>query len=112
MKAFWDSTGTLWANRSLDGKYAGMFCSTGSQHGGQETAILTFMPVLAHHGIIFVPAGYSSNLYSEIEEVMGGGPWGSATIAASDGSRLPSQKENAAAIAHGTYFAKAINRVN
>lgn len=111
MKAFWDSTGSLWASRALDGKYCGMFNSTGSQHGGQETSILTFIPVLAHHGIIFVPVGYSSNLYSETGEVMGGGPWGSATISSSDGSRLPSQKEQEAAVSQGVYFAKTLNKV-
>jgi NAD(P)H dehydrogenase (quinone) len=111
MKAFWDSTGQLWASRALDGKYCGMFCSTASQHGGQETSILTFIPVLAHHGINFVPVGYASNLYGEVGEVMGGGPWGSATLSASDGSRLPSEKEKEAAVAQGVYFAKVINKV-
>ncbi len=72
MKAFWDATGGLWMKGELAGKYAGMFTSTGSQHGGQETTILTFIPVLAHHGIIFVPFGYTSGLIQDNSEMMGG----------------------------------------
>ncbi|RKO88200.1 flavo protein-like protein, partial [Blyttiomyces helicus] len=55
VKTFWDSTGKLWATGALAGKYAGVFTSTGGQHAGTETTILTFLPNLAHHGIIFVP---------------------------------------------------------
>ena len=111
MKAFWDATGGHWASRALEGKYCGMFISTATQHGGQETSILTFLPVLAHHGINYVPTGWSSNLASEMGEIMGGGPWGSATIAAGDGSRFPSQKEQEAAVAQGVHFAKTLNRL-
>ena len=122
VKTFWDATGGLWAKGELAGKYCGMFTSSATQHGGdasqhflirsgQETTILTFMPVLAHHGMLFVPFGYSSGLIGDNSEVLGGSPWGASTIANSDGSRQPSAKELAIAVAQGVQFGNVINRV-
>ncbi|KAJ2588754.1 hypothetical protein H4R99_007691, partial [Coemansia sp. RSA 1722] len=59
VKTFFDSTGQLWASQALAGKPAGFFFSTASQHGGQEVTVFTSLPILAHHGIIYVPLGYS-----------------------------------------------------
>lgn len=59
MKAFWDSMGGLWAKGALIGKPAAIFTSTSTQGGGTETTILTALPMLVHHGMIFVPMGYS-----------------------------------------------------
>ena len=58
-KAFWDTTGGLWASGGLAGKYAGVFVSTASQGGGQESTAIGAMSTFAHHGIIYVPFGYS-----------------------------------------------------
>lgn len=93
-KAFWDSTGGLWAKGSLHGKVAGVFVSTGTG-GGNEVTIVNSLSVLAHHGIIFVPLGYK-NAFAELtnlEEVHGGSPWGAGTISGPDGSRQPSELE-------------------
>ncbi|KAI8805450.1 NAD(P)H:quinone oxidoreductase, type IV, partial [Cladochytrium replicatum] len=108
IKTFFDATGGLWASKALVGKYAGVFTSTATQHGGQETTVLTFLPHFAHHGIIFVPLGYTHNNLFDNSEVVGGGPWGAGTIANSDGSRQPSEKELAIATHQGTSFAKTL----
>eukprot|EP00299_Pterocystis_sp_00344_P005944 c17698_g1_i1.p1 GENE.c17698_g1_i1~~c17698_g1_i1.p1 ORF type:complete len:215 (+),score=49.85 c17698_g1_i1:44-646(+) len=107
MKAFWDSLGQLWQNGSLVGKAVTVFTSTATQVGGQETTILTSIPVFAHHGLVFVPVGYSygSSLF-DVSTVRGGGPFGAGTIAGSDGSRQPSEVEIGAAVHQGSHFAK------
>lgn len=94
-KAFWDATGGLWVKGSLHGKPAGVFVSTGTPGGGQETTILNSLSVLTHHGIIYVPLGYA-NAFPQItsfDEVHGGSPWGAGTFAGADGSRQPTKLE-------------------
>jgi NAD(P)H dehydrogenase (quinone) len=59
-KAFWDSTGKQWAQGSFWGKYAGMFISTGTLGGGQESTAISSMSTLTHHGFIYVPLGYKT----------------------------------------------------
>lgn len=82
-KAFWDQTGGLWQKQSLYGKFAGVFISTGSLGGGQESTALASMSTLAHHGIIFVPLGYkpAGEQLGNLTEVHGGSPWGAGTFA-------------------------------
>lgn len=92
-KAFWDSTGGLWMKGALVGKPAGVFFSTGTQGGGQETTALTSVTQLVHHGMIYVPIGYSSPLVTDMSEVHGGSPYGAGTLAGPDGSRQPSELE-------------------
>lgn len=84
-KAFWDATGQLWATGALYGKYAGVFVSTGTLGGGQETTILQSVGTMAHHGINYVPIGYkhTMSLISRLDEVHGGSPWGAGTFAVS-----------------------------
>lgn len=84
-KAFIDTTGSLWAEGALSGKYAGIFVSTGTQGGGQEVTALNSISTLAHHGIIFVPLGYKHAfpLLANNSEVRGGSPWGAGTFAVS-----------------------------
>lgn len=74
VQALWDATGQLWAQGQLAGKYAGIFVSTAGLGGGQETTALNSISTLAHHGIIYVPLGYSHafELQGNIEEVHGG----------------------------------------
>lgn len=79
---FWDATGGLWGSGALDGKCAGIFQSTSSQGGGQETTALNTMSTLAHHGIIYVPLGYK-HVFSQLtnlSEVHGGSAWGAGTL--------------------------------
>ncbi|KAK8664824.1 hypothetical protein V6N13_084597 [Hibiscus sabdariffa] len=104
-KAFLDSTGGLWRTQALAGKPAGFFYSTSAQGSGQETTALTAITQLVHHGMIFVPIGYSFGAgMFEMEQVKGGSPYGAGTYAG-DGSRQPSELELAQAFHQGKYFA-------
>ncbi|CAM8998253.1 unnamed protein product [Rhodiola kirilowii] len=105
-KAFMDSTGGLWGTQQLAGKPAGIFYSTGSQGGGQETTALTAITQLVHHGMIFVPIGYTFGAgMSEMNEIKGGSPYGAGTYAGGDGSRKPTELELAQAFHQGKYIA-------
>ncbi|MDO9630562.1 MAG: NAD(P)H:quinone oxidoreductase [Humidesulfovibrio sp.] len=93
MRQFLDSTGGLWMKGALVGKPGGVFASSGTQHGGQESTILTFIPTLLHQGMVVVGLPYSFQGQMGVEEVMGGSPYGASTIAGGDGSRMPSQRD-------------------
>lgn len=82
-KAFWDKTGGIWASGGFWGKYAGLFVSTGTQGGGQESTALASMSTLSHHGFVYVPLGYKTvfPLLSNLDEVHGGSAWGAGTFA-------------------------------
>ena len=106
MKNFIDQTGGLWVQGKLVGKVASVFTSTGSQHGGQETTILTFIPVLLHLGMIVVGLPYSFQGQMGVSEVMGNSPYGASTIAGPDGSRQPSAVELEGARYQGRHVAQ------
>lgn len=93
MRNFLDQTGQLWVKGSLIGKVASVFSSTATQHGGQETTITSFHSTLLHHGMIIVGVPYSCPELTNMEEILGGSPYGAGTLAGSDGSRQPSQLE-------------------
>ncbi|KAB2637499.1 minor allergen Alt a 7-like [Pyrus ussuriensis x Pyrus communis] len=104
-KAFFDATGGLWHKGALAGKPAGLFYCTGSQGGGQETTPLTAITQFTHHGMIFVPIGYTAGAgMFEMEQVKGGSPYGAGTFAG-DGTRQPSDLELEIACHQGKYFA-------
>ena len=105
MRNFLDQTGGLWAKGALIGKVGSVFTSTATQHGGQESTILTFIPTLLHHGMIYVGLPYSCPELTDISEVKGGSPYGAGTIAGPDGSRTPSAKELAMARFQGKHVA-------
>ncbi|KAI1271268.1 quinone oxidoreductase [Xylaria sp. FL0933] len=109
-KTFWDKTGKQWATGGFHGKIAGLFISTASLGGGQESTALGAMSTLAHHGIIYVPFGYAKafGTLTDLSEVHGGGPWGAGTFAAGDGSRQPSEKELEIATIQGEEFYKTV----
>ncbi|KAI8320219.1 protoplast secreted protein 2 precursor [Martensiomyces pterosporus] len=111
VKAFFDATGGLWAKGSLYGKAAGFYFSTGSQHGGQETTVMTFLPNMAHHGIIYVPLGFKNAHLFDNSEVIGGSAWGAGTVAGPDGSRQPTQKELEIAETQGEEFGKVMAKL-
>ncbi|KAI8323443.1 protoplast secreted protein 2 precursor [Martensiomyces pterosporus] len=111
VKALFDATGGLWAKGSLYGKAAGFFFSTASQHGGQETTVMSTLPNLVHHGIIYVPFGFKNTHLFDNSEVIGGSAWGAGTIAGGDGSRQPSQKELDIAETQGEEFAKVVAKL-
>ncbi|RLV84002.1 Flavoprotein-like protein YCP4 [Meyerozyma sp. JA9] len=112
-RAFWDRTGGLWASGALYGKPAGMFVSTASLGGGQESTANTFLSQLVHHGMTFIPLGYGAAfpLLTSFDEVHGGSPWGAGTLAAGDGSRQPSKLEKDIAIIQGEQFGKFASRL-
>jgi len=93
MRQFLDSTGGLWAKGALIGKPAGVFTSSGTQHGGQESTILTFIPTLMHQGMVIVGLPYSFIGQMGVDEIVGGSPYGASTIAGGDGSRQPSERD-------------------
>jgi len=108
VKAFWDSTGQQWQQGKLSGKAAGIFFSTATQGGGQETTALTFLPNLVHHGIIFVPNGYPSPKLFDNSVVHGGSAWGAGTFAGGDGSRQPSELELEVSEIQGKNFSSVV----
>ncbi|XP_058777886.1 probable NAD(P)H dehydrogenase (quinone) FQR1-like 2 [Vicia villosa] len=111
MKAFFDSTGSLWQGQKLAGKPAGFFVSTGTQGGGQETTAWTAITQLAHQGMLFVPIGYTfgPGMFS-LDSIRGGSPYG-AGVFAGDGSREPSETELALAEHQGKYMAAIVKRL-
>ena len=104
MRNFLDQTGSLWMKGALIGKVASVFTSTGTG-GGNESTIITFLPTLIHHGMIYVGLPYSCPELTDISELKGGSPWGAGTIAGPDGSRQPSAKELAQARFQGRHVA-------
>ncbi|KUG00680.1 Flavoprotein YCP4 [Phytophthora nicotianae] len=111
MKAFFDSCGGLWATGALVGKPAGIFFSTGTQGGGQETTAFTTLTFLTHQGMTYVPLGYRASELSNMDEIHGGSPWGSGTLAGGDGSRQPSKLELAVATTQGKSFAEIAKKL-
>ncbi len=93
MRNFFDRTGKLWASGALIGKPAGVFTSTGTQHGGQETTLITTHVTLLHLGMVVVGLPYSAQGQTRMDEITGGSPYGASTIAGGDGSRQPSANE-------------------
>lgn len=91
MQSFWDRTGGLWANGKLIDKVGGAFTSTASQHGGQETTLISIQKTLQHHGMLIAGLPYSYDKLTELGEVIGGTPYGASTLAGGDGSRQPSE---------------------
>jgi len=106
MRNFWDQTGGLWANGKLVGKVGSMFTSSATQHGGQETTILGFIPTFLHHGMAYVGLPYAFQGQMGTEEVKGGSPYGASTITNGDGSRQPSDIELEGARYQGAHVAK------
>ncbi|APF36936.1 NAD(P)H:quinone oxidoreductase [Chelatococcus daeguensis] len=105
MRNFLDQTGGLWAKGALIGKVGSVFTSSATQHGGQESTILTFIPTLMHHGMVVVGLPYSFAGQSGLDEIKGGSPYGASTIAAADGSRQPSAVELEGARFQGRHVA-------
>jgi len=93
MRQFLDSTGGLWMKGALVGKPGGVFASSATQHGGQESTILSFHTYLLHQGMVVVGLPYSFQGQMRLDEITGGSPYGASTIAGGDGSRQPSEND-------------------
>jgi len=111
MKAFLDSTGALWAKGQLIGKIGSVFTSTATQHGGQESTILSFHTVLLHHGMLIAGLPYSFAGQMRIDEMSGASPYGASTITGGDGMRLPSDNELAGAKFQGKFVAELAQKM-
>ena len=112
MKNFLDQCGALWANGSLVGKLGGVFTSTASQHGGQESTLLNFHTCLLHLGFVVAGLPYTFQGQLSLEEVAGGTPYGASTIAAGDGSRQPSETDLDGARFQGEHIAKLAKKLS
>ena len=106
MRNYLDQAGGLWAQNKLVGKVGSVFCSTGTQHGGQETTITSFHTTLLHLGMIIVGTPYSQPGLTNMNEITGGTPYGASTLAGADGrSRAVSENELAIARFQGKHVA-------
>ena len=106
MRNFLDQTGGLWMKGALIGKVGSVFASSATQHGGQESTILSFHITLLHQGFVIVGLPYSFQGQMRQDEITGGSPYGASTIAAGDGSRQPSANELDAARFQGKHVAE------
>ncbi|HZW35445.1 MAG: NAD(P)H:quinone oxidoreductase [Deltaproteobacteria bacterium] len=105
MRQFLDATGGLWLSGSLVGKVGSVFASSATQHGGQESTILTFHVTLIHQGMIVAGLPYAFQGQMRNDEITGGSPYGASTIAGTQGERMPSENELAAAKFQGRHVA-------
>ncbi|EGR1042521.1 NAD(P)H:quinone oxidoreductase [Vibrio cholerae] len=110
MRNFLDQTGALWAAGKLVGKVGSVYTSTGTG-GGNETTIQSFHTTLFHHGMVVVGLPYGIPETMDVSEVKGGSPLGAACIAGPDGSRAPSEKEQATAIYQGRHVASIVAKL-
>ena len=111
MRSFIDQTGGLWAKGALVGKVGSVFTSSATQHGGQESTILGFLPTLMHHGMVTVGLPYAFQGQMGLDEITGGSPYGASTITGGDGSRQPSENELAGARFQGKYVAEIAGKI-
>jgi NAD(P)H dehydrogenase (quinone) len=106
MRQFFDTTGGIWKAGALVGKVGSVFTSSATQHGGQESTILSVHVTLLHHGMIIAGLPYTFEGQSRIDEMTGCSPYGASTIAGNDGNRWPGETELAGARFQGRYVAQ------
>ena len=111
MRQFLDATGQLWAKGSLVGKVGSVFASSATQHGGQESTILSFHTTLLHQGMVVVGLPYTFAGQMGIGEITGGSPYGASTIAGGQGERMPSENELAGARFQGAHVARIAQKL-
>jgi NAD(P)H dehydrogenase (quinone) len=111
MRQFLDATGQLWVSGALVGKVGSVFASSATQHGGQESTLLSFHITLLHQGMVIVGLPYAFQGQMRIDEITGGSPYGATTIAGGKGERLPSQNELYAARYQGRHVAAIAARL-
>ena len=104
MRYFWDGTGSLWMQHSLVGKPAALFTSTGTQHGGQESTLLSMMLPLLHHGMVIVSLPYAEPELSTTQQ--GGTPYGASHVAGLANNQPITEAEKKLCIALGKRLAQ------
>ena len=111
MRQFLDATGQLWAQGALVGKVGSVFTCSATQHGGQESTILSFHISLLHHGFVIVGLPYAFQGQMRTDEITGGSPYGASTIAGGTGERMPSDNELDAARFQGKHVAAIASKL-
>jgi len=112
MRQFLDATGQLWAKGALVGKVGSVFTSSATQHGGQESTILSFHTTLLHQGMVIVGLPYSFAGQLDNSEITGGSPYGASTIAGTKGERQPTENELAGASFQGNHVAQIASKLS
>jgi NAD(P)H dehydrogenase (quinone) len=113
MRQFFDATGRLWGAGALVGKPGSVFTSSATQHGGQESTLLSVHITLLHHGMIIVGLPYTFEGQSRLDEITGGSPYGPSTIAGNGlDIRWPSENELAAARYQGRHVAQIARKLS
>lgn len=105
MRQFLDATGQLWQKGALVGKVGSVFASSATQHGGQESTLLSFHITLLHQGLIVVGLPYAFQGQMRNDEITGCSPYGATTIAGTQGERTPTENELAGARFQGKHVA-------
>ena len=111
MRNFLDQTGGIWMKGGLIGKVGSVFASTATQHGGQETTIVSTHTTLLHHGMVIVGIPYSQQGLMNMTEITGGTPYGATTLAGGDGKRQPSENELTLARFQGKHVAEIAKKL-
>jgi NAD(P)H dehydrogenase (quinone) len=112
MRQFLDATGGLWAKGALVGKVGSVFTSSATQHGGQESTLLSFHITLLHQGFVIVGLPYSFQGQMRNDEITGGSPYGASTIAGTQGERTPTENELQAARFQGAHVATIASKLS
>jgi NAD(P)H dehydrogenase (quinone) len=112
MRQFLDATGKLWMAGALVGKAGSVFASSNTQHGGQESTILSFHNTLLHQGMVIVGLPYTFKGQMFMDDISGCSPYGASTIAGGDGSRFPSANELAGARFQGEHVARIAKKLS
>ena len=112
MRQFLDATGQLWLTGALVGKVGSVFTSSATQHGGQESTILSFHTTLLHQGMVVVGLPYTFQGQMRIDEITGGSPYGASTIAGGKGERMPSDNEFEGARFQGRHVAEIAKKLD
>jgi NAD(P)H dehydrogenase (quinone) len=111
MRSFLDQTGGLWTAGALVGKVGSVFASSATQHGGQESTILSFHTTLLHHGMVIVGLPYAEARQMGLDEIKGGSPYGASTITGGNGERWPSEQERGMARWQGRHVAQIATKL-
>jgi NAD(P)H dehydrogenase (quinone) len=112
MRNFLDQTGALWGRGALVGKVGSVFCSTASQHGGQETTITSFHTTLLHHGMIIVGLPYTFKDLTTMREITGGSPYGASCVTGGGSDlRMPTELELEMCRFQGEHVARIAGRL-
>jgi NAD(P)H dehydrogenase (quinone) len=111
MRQFLDATGQLWASGALVGKVGSVFASSATQHGGQESTILSFHITLLHQGFVIAGLPYAFQGQMRNDEISGGSPYGASTIAGTSGERTPSENELEGARFQGKHVAEIASKL-